>query len=312
MSGPLDAVDSTTEATATAAPAPSIEVTDGREARVGATTVRRVLPRRTRRTVGAWCFADHAGPVAVTDSNAVDIGPHPHMGLQTVTWLLAGELLHRDSLGSEQPIRPSELNLMTAGRGVAHAEEATSGYRGEFHGVQLWVAQPNETRQANAAFEHHAELPKVDLDGAVATVIVGAMENASSPARRDTDHAGVELALRPGRTVVPVRPDYEHGLIVFAGSVAVGASLIEPGHLAYFREGRDEILLDAPEATRALLLGGVPFPEPILMWWNFVGRSKDDMDLARDQWQAADARFGTVASPLPRIAAPRPPWSRQP
>src|SRR3954471_4162658 len=163
MSGPLDAVDSTTAATTTAAQAPSVEVTDGREAVVGTTTVRRVLPRRSRRTVGAWCFVDHMGPLSVTPDRGVDIGPHPHIGLHTVTWLLAGEMLHHDSIGSEQMVRPGQLNLMTAGRGVAHAEEGTSSYRGDLHGVQLWVAQPDSTRHGAPAFEHHSELPQVEL-----------------------------------------------------------------------------------------------------------------------------------------------------
>src|SRR3954447_8434816 len=158
MSGPLDAVDSTTTPTTTAAQGPSVEVTDGREAVVGTTTVRRVLPRRTRRTVGAWCFADHMGPEQVTETAGLDIGPHPHMGLHTVTWLIDGAVLHRDSLGSEQVIRPGQLNLMSAGHEVAHAEEAVDTYRGTMQGVQLWVAQPASTRDGAAAFEHHAEL----------------------------------------------------------------------------------------------------------------------------------------------------------
>src|SRR4051794_32278287 len=153
MSGPLDAVDSAPTATATAAQALSIEVTDGREAVVGRIPVRRVLPRRNRRTVGAWCFADQMGPEEVTETAGLDIGPHPHIGLHTVTWLVDGAVLHRDSLGSEQVIRPGQLNLMTAGHGVVHAEEAVDTYRGRLHGVQLWVAQPAATRDGSAAFE---------------------------------------------------------------------------------------------------------------------------------------------------------------
>jgi redox-sensitive bicupin YhaK (pirin superfamily) len=288
----------------------AIEVLDSREAQVGALKVRRALPRRAHRTVGSWCFADHMGPVSASADEPVEIGPHPHMGLQTVTWLLAGEFLHHDSLGSEQVIKPGQLNLMTAGNGVAHAEEATAQYEGELHGVQLWVAQPEATRNGDAAFEHHADLPKLELDGAVATVVAGQLEGTTSPARRDTDHVGVELALRPGRTTVPLRHDYEHALIVLDGSFSLETRQIEPGHLAYLAVGRDEIALDASSATRALLLGGVPFPEPILMWWNFVARTPDEVDRAYEHWQAADARFGTVDSPLAHIPAPRPMWGR--
>src|SRR5436190_8491140 len=175
---------------------PHLELLDSREAEVGAVRVRRALPRRTHRTVGAWCFADHMGPAAVTEEHGLDIGPHPHIGLQTVTWLLAGEALHRDSLGSEQLLRPGQLNLMTAGHGVAHSEEATGSYRGDLHGIQLWVAQPDATRDGPPAFEHRAELPRVELDGAVATILVGDLAGTPSPARRDTDHVGAQLDVR--------------------------------------------------------------------------------------------------------------------
>ena len=309
MSGPVTEADApATAAVDHATTEDGIEILDSREAQVGAIHVRRALPRRAHRTVRAWCFADHAGPLSVTDAQRVDIGPHPHMGLQPVTWLLAGELPHRDSLGSEQAIRPGQLNLMTAGRGVAHAEETVAGYRGEFHGIQLWVAQPNETRHGEAAFEHHADLPNVELGAADATVIVGDFADASSPARRDTQHTGVELTLRPGRTTVPLRVDYECALIVFEGALAVDERVLGPGHLGYLGLDRDELAVDVREPTRAILLGGVPFPEPIFMWWNFVGRSADEMDTAYTDWQAADARFGEVHSELARVPAPRPQW----
>src|SRR3954471_12750367 len=222
MSGPLDAVESTTTATTTAAQGPSVEVTDGREAVVGTTTVRRVLPRRTRRTVGAWCFADHMGPVEVTETHGLDIGPHPHMGLHTVTWLLSGEGLHHDSLGSEQLIRPGQLNLMTAGHGVAHAEEASGTFRGELQGVQLWVAQPEQTRHGPAAFEHHAELPRTSLGAGEATVLVGSFGDVVSPARADTPLVGVEGALAAGASTWPLRRDFEYAVVVLDGAVAIG------------------------------------------------------------------------------------------
>ena len=270
-------------------------------AQVGAVQVRRALPRRAHRTVGAWCFADHMGPVSVTGPGQVDIGPHPHMGLQTVTWLVAGELLHRDSLGSEQLIRPGQLNLMTAGHGIAHAEESTGSYRGSFHGMQLWVAQPEVTRHDAPAFEHHAELPEVEVGDATATVLVGVFAGATSPARRDTDHVGVELVLRPGITTLPLEPSFEHALVVFDGTVAVEGREVGPGTLAYVGH-LDELTLTGP--ARVMLLGGVPFESEIAMWWNFVGRTRDELRTAREQWQDDDGRFGTVASGLPRIAAP--------
>ena len=179
----------------------AVEVLVGREAAVGETPVRRLLPRRTRRTVGAWCFVDHMGPLP-PESPPGGIGPHPHTGLHTVTWLVEGELLHRDSLGSEQTIRPGQLNLMTAGHGVSHAEEPTGRHQG-LHGVQLWVAQPEATRHERPAFEHHEALPEVAFGAARATVLVGRLAGVASPARRDTDLIGVDLALPTGSAELP-------------------------------------------------------------------------------------------------------------
>jgi hypothetical protein len=289
----------------------AIEVLDSRETEVGAMRVRRALPRRAHRTVGPWCFADHMGPAAVTEEHGLDIGPHPHIGLQTVTWLVAGEALHRDRLGSEQLLRPGQLNLMTAGRGVAHAEEATGSYRGPLHGIQLWVAQPEATRDGVPAFEHYAELPRRELDGALATVLVGDLDGTTSPARRDTEHVGLELDARPGPTTVPLRREHEHALVVLDGALRVDGAVVEPGHLAYVGTGRDELRVEAASPTRAMLLGGEPFPTPILMWWNFVARDASEMRRARAAWEDGDDRFGAVASALARIPAPAPSWSRR-
>ncbi len=285
-----------------------VEITDSREAEVGAFRVRRALPRRDRRSIGAWCFIDHMGPAVVTEDHGLDIGPHPHIGLQTVTWLLDGEALHRDSLGSEQVIRPGQLNLMTAGHGVAHSEEATGRYRGRLHGVQLWVAQPDATRCGPPAFEHHGGLPRVELSAATATVLVGELDGARSPAWRDTDQVGVDLDLRPGTTVLPLRRDHEHGLVVFAGAVTLDGARVGPGHLAYLGTGRDEGALIATGPARALLVGGVPLGVPLLMWWNFVARTREEIVDAYLAWHNDDGRFGTVDSPLPRITVGAPPW----
>ena len=290
-----------------AAAGPVVKIEPGRVTQVGSLPVRRVLPQRPRRTVGAWCFADHVGPVAADEAGAFGIGPHPHMGLQTVTWLVSGALLHLDSLGSEQLIRPGQLNLMTAGHGVAHAEE-DPGTVGDLHAVQLWVAQPDATRDGAPAFEHHAELPRVDLEGGEATVLVGDFAGRTSPARRDTEHMGAELTLRRGTSVVPLRGDYEHALVVLDGSVRVDAESVEPGVLAYLGAGRAEVALVADASARALLLGGLPFPEPVLMWWNFVGRTRDELSEARRQWSSDDGRFGTVPSSLSRREVGPAPW----
>jgi quercetin 2,3-dioxygenase len=309
MSGPVS-VEDLAEGVETAEPEPGrIEIIESREAEVGEFRVRRALPRRAHRTVGSWCFADHLGPADVSIDQGLDVAPHPHIGLQTVTWLLAGELLHRDSLGSEQVIRPGQLNLMTAGRGVAHSEERTGRYAGELHGVQLWVAQPSATRDGAAAFEHHPELPRLDLDSAMATVLVGELDGALSPARRDTEHVGVDLELESSSTVVPLDPGCEYAVVVLAGAIEVNGSVIRPGRLAYLGEGREECGLAALEPARCLLFGGPPFPEPVTMWWNFVARRRDEITAAHEDWARASERFGRVASALPRLEVDPPPWA---
>jgi redox-sensitive bicupin YhaK (pirin superfamily) len=324
MSGPVQAKDVTEDprhpeaADGVPGPPPELEVTPSRTADVGGMTVRRALPRRTRRTVGAWCFADHMGPHRVSPGDGVDIGPHPHIGLHTVTWLVEGELLHRDSLGSEQPIRPGQLNLMTAGRGVSHAEESTSGYAGDVHGIQLWVAQPETTRHGEPAFEHHAELPRIDLDAGIGTVLVGELDGAASSARSDTDLLGVDLQLH-GRSTLGLRSEREHALVVLDGAVTpVGhrqadqvdgpPEPVGPGHLVYLAPGHDELTLDPAGPTRLLLLGGEPFESKVLMWWNFVGRTRDEVEAAREDWQKGGERFGDPGSALERIGAPPVPW----
>ena len=290
---------------------PVVEVTPSRTATVGGEPVRRALPRRTQRTVGAWCFLDHFGPTTVTPERATRIGPHPHLGLHTVTWLLDGELVHTDSLGSEQPIRPGQLNLMTAGRGVAHAEDGRGLASPAIHGVQLWVAQPDRTRDGPAAFEHHGELPGLELTNGEARVLVGTVGGVTSPARRDTDLMGADLAI-VGSVDLPVDPAHEHGLVVLSGHVLVDGTRVASDELAYLGMGRHELHLDSDEPTRALLLGGEPFGQDILMWWNFVARGRDEIELAYRDWQAGSDRFGPVASTLPRIDAPRPTWPPRP
>jgi redox-sensitive bicupin YhaK (pirin superfamily) len=309
MSGPVGTVDASPGDTAAGqAGSACIEIGDSRESTVGSVRVRRALPRRRRRTVGPWCFADHMGPVQVTETSGLDIGPHPHTGLHTVTWLLSGRVLHRDSLGTEQLIEPGQLNLMTAGRGVAHSEEATASFRGSLQGLQLWVAQPDATRLGEPAFAHHAELPGVELDRSELTVLAGMFAGVTSPARQDTPLVGADAVLHRGTSTWPLRPDFEHGLVVLSGAVTVGDEVVDEGRFAYLGRGRDELALTAGEPTRVLLLGGEPFGEPILMWWNFVARSRLEITAAYEQWRADDGRFGAVRSALDRIPAPAPPW----
>lgn len=283
-----------------------IEIIDSVVGLVGDVEVRRALPRRTRRMVGPWCFIDHMGPATV-DERGLGVAPHPHIGLHTVTWLLAGEALHRDSLGTEQLIAPGQLNLMTAGHGVSHSEEGT-GYRGEVHGVQLWVAQPDATRHGEPAFEHHADLPRVELGDAVATVLIGELAGAVSPARRDTDHVGVDLDIHQGTATLPLRRDGEHALVVLTGAGTVDGVAVTPGQLTYLAPGRDELTVATAGPIRAMLVGGVPWDEPVLMWWNYVARTRDEIIDAHTQWTERSDRFGHVDSHLPRIDTDPPPW----
>lgn len=306
----MSTTDVTAEPSVDHAETCEMEILEGRNAEVGSFRVNRVLPRQARRTVGSWCFVDHIGPGPVTNERGLDIGPHPHIGLQTVTWLLRGEVLHRDSLGSDQMVRPGQLNLMTAGDGVSHSEETRGVYAGELHGVQLWVAQPDATRLGTPAFEHHGDLPRIELDNGDATVLVGTLMGTASPARRDTDHVGVDLDLRSGTSTVPLVPSHEYALAVLDGAVTARGQDLRPGRLGYLGTGRDELVLETDGSARALLIGGVPVPEPLLMWWNYVARTRDEITLAHRDWVNGDHRFGRVASPLDRIVTGDPPWLR--
>lgn len=302
-----EANDEGTVANASTPERDHITVSSSRMSTVGNLSVRRALPQRDLRTVGAWCFADHMGPMDVTEKIGLDVGPHPHMGIQTVTWLVEGEALHRDSLGTEQLLRPHQLNLMTAGRGVAHSEEATGRYRGALQGVQLWIAQPDATRNAAPAFEHHRELPQKELGGCTATVLVGDFAGLESPARHDSPLVGIDLEAH-GTSTFSLQPEFEYALIVLEGSSSLNGLALEAGNLAYVPTGYDEITLVPQTPTRALVLGGVPIGEPILMWWNFVARSRAEIDEAFESWTNDDSRFGIVASTLARVGGVVPSW----
>jgi len=289
----------------TASDGPTFERYPSRTADVGGMPVRRALPRRQHRTVGAWCFVDHFGPATSPPDAPMEIGPHPHIGLQTVTWLLDGEVLHRDSLGSEQLIQPGELNLMTSGRGIAHSEETQPGAPARQHGAQLWVALPEATRHGAPAFEHHADLPVLELGAMTATVLVGALDGTRSTARTDTPLVGVALGATAAATAtMPVDPGFEHGLVVLDGALTIDGERVTPGELAYLGIGRDEVVVAAEGPTHALLLGGEPFESEIFMWWNFVARTRAEIDEARADWGTGSDRFGPVDSALARIPAP--------
>ena len=284
--------------------------------------VRRTLPQRERTLVGAWCFCDHYGPDAVDDTGGMVVPPHPHTGLQTVSWLFAGEIEHRDSAGHHALVRPGELNLMTGGRGVSHSEVSTRATT-TLHGVQLWVALPDDARDLPAGFEHHAP-PVLSGEGWQASVFLGTALGHTSPVRTATPLLGAELRLEPGTTLqLDVDASFEHGVLLDEGSLLVEGQRVKPAELAYVEPGRFALTIEAVEASRLVLLGGPPFGEQIVMWWNFVGRTHDDVVRAREDWQSqitrdgsvvtdgqdvADGRFGIVVddhlAPIPAPALP--------
>jgi redox-sensitive bicupin YhaK (pirin superfamily) len=298
----VSTVDAELDVAQTPAAADGLELTDARDARVGSMAVRRLLPLRLRRSVGAWCFVDHYGPMSVDGVAGMQVPPHPHIGLQTVTWLISGNVLHRDSLGSEQMIRPGQLNLMTAGRGIAHAEESPAEHDPSLHGVQLWVALPDASRHTEPTFSHHAELPSVGFDGLAVTVFVGSLGGARSPAQTFSEIVGAEIAAsRDSSAHIPVAAAHEHVIFAATGSAEVAGTTLRPGQLLYLAAGRDQVRVFAPAGGRLLLLGGVPLDERLLMWWNFVARTPEEIEAALADWR--EGRFTPVADydgePLP-------------
>ncbi|MFE1377924.1 pirin family protein [Streptomyces sp. NPDC058740] len=286
-----------------------VEVLTARDVPLGgprAMTVRRTLPQRARTLIGAWCFADHYGPDRVADSGGMDVAPHPHTGLQTVSWLFSGEIEHRDSLGTHAPVRPGEINLMTGGHGIAHTEVSTPDTT-VLHGVQLWVALPDAHRHAPRDFQHHAPRP-LRVDGAEVRVFLGTLAGDTSPVRTFTPLLGAEILIDPGATVVlDVDPDFEHGLLVDDGAVRFEDTPLDRAELGYAAPGRTSLTLANASAhpARTVLIGGTPFDEEIVMWWNFIGRSHQDIVEAREDWERASDRFGSVEGyPGARLPAP--------
>ncbi|TNM36372.1 pirin family protein [Nocardioides albidus] len=310
--------------------AAGVELMEAREVPLGgprAMTVRRTLPQRQRSLIGAWCFLDHYGPDPVSETGGMVVAPHPHTGLQTVSWLFTGEIEHRDSAGNVATVRPREVNLMTAGRGISHSEVSTP-QTSVLHGAQLWVALPDGARETDPGFEHYAP-SEISGEGWRAHVFLGSLLGDTSPVATFTPLLGAEIVLDPGATLrAPVDPSFEHGVLVDVGAVSVDGVHAGAADLAYVPPGADELVLGAgPEGARILLLGGPPFGESIVMWWNFVGRTHDEVVAYRAAWQqqitgadgavvadsrlVAPGRFGVVPDqPLRPIPAPGLPNAR--
>ena len=276
-------------AVATVPPVVGIEVLEPRPVPLGgprAMGVRRTLPQRQRSLIGAWCFLDHYGPEDVRHSGGMDVPPHPHTGLQTVSWLFSGEVEHRDSAGNHAFVRPGELNLMTAGSGISHSERSTAPTT-ILHGVQLWVALPASDRFVARTFEHHAP-PEVTGPGWRARVFLGRLLGSMSPVHTHSPLVGAELNLLPETTLrLDVDAGFEHGVLVDSGQLRVDGQPVVPAQLAYRAAGGDVMeLRSGPDPVRLLILGGPPFGEQVVMWWNFLGRTHEEIETFRRDWQA--------------------------
>jgi redox-sensitive bicupin YhaK (pirin superfamily) len=270
--------------------------------------VRRVLPSRQRRMVGPFIFLDQMGPEVLREGRGLDVAPHPHIGLATVTYLFSGELLHRDSLGSIQPIRPGELNWMTAGRGIAHSERTPQEMRAagsDLFGIQSWVALPTQYEENEPAFVHHGanELPIVEDHGKRVRLICGSLYGARSPVQLLSDMFYAEVMMEVD-TRIEVPKDYEErAAYVVEGSISIDSEMYHAGQLIVFKPG-NEIILNTPASggARLMLLGGEPLEGRRHIWWNFVSSSSERIEQAKDDWKSG--RFSPVIDETEFIPLP--------
>jgi redox-sensitive bicupin YhaK (pirin superfamily) len=280
---------------------PVVEVLEPREVLIGPRQeVRRALPNKERRMIGAWCFVDHYGPQDITGEEGMRVPPHPHSGLQTVSWLLDGEIQHRDSLGSDAVVLPGQLNLMTSGPGIAHSEESAPGHSATLHGIQLWVALPDSARHnAPREFAQYRQLPVIERDGLRATVVTGQLEDAVSPALSYTPLVGAKLVVT-GEVTVTVNPAFEYGVLAIDDGLVAEGQRLAVSEIAYLGGGRDTISLAAGSGQlRGFLLGGVPFEEELVMWWNFIGRSHEEIVAFRRAWNNGPSHAAAPGDAVP-------------
>jgi redox-sensitive bicupin YhaK (pirin superfamily) len=272
-------------------------------------SIRRTLPHRDVKFIGAWCFVDHYGPT--NQVQAMQVAAHPHTGLQTVTWLFSGEVEHRDSAGNVQRINPGELNIMTSGNGIAHSELSLAS-ESDLHGIQLWVALPANVRSIDPAFDHFGKLPEIETESYSAKIFIGELFGLTAPARSYSQLVGAELNFTNFTSeIIELKPEFEYGILVIDGEVKVRGSEIPVGSLLYLGIENQQIEISAAAGSRLILLGGEPFSEPIIMWWNFIGRSHEEIVQMREDWELGTARFGKFEDEIGgRIPAPPMPASR--
>lgn len=292
-------------------PGPRTDFYPAREVPLGGVrgvTVLRVLPQRDLPTVGPWCFLDQFGTTGTARQLPPDIDPHPHIGLQTVTWPFDGRIRHRDSVGSDVQIEPGQLNLMTSGHGIAHSEYTVAGAPAG-RGLQLWVALPQAHRDITPHFEQHRDLPVLALPGLRATVLVGSLGGMRSPAATYSPIVGADITVAPGADAdLALTAEFEHAVLVVSGEARIDDVLTEPGPLLYLGSDRSHLRIRTESGARVVLIGGTPFGEDLVMWWNFVARSHDEIDAARTDWEKHNARrFGDIAGHTPQQRIPAPP-----
>lgn len=273
-----------------------VEIITAREVPLGglrAMTVYRTLPQRQRSLIGAWCFVDHYGPDDVAQTGGMDVAPHPHAGLQTVSWLFEGNITHHDSGDNHAVVRPGHANFMTAGHGICHSEVSTQDTT-VLHGVQLWVALPDSARHGPRRFDHYVP-PVIFVDGGQVRVFVGSLAGSSSPVPTFTPLVGAEVIVEP-RSVVTLNldPKFEHGVLVDSGNIDVEGTKVARTELAYTGIGLKQLRIrnSGENAGRLLLIGGEPFNEQIIMWWNFLARDSVELDEMRQAWENESDRFG--------------------
>lgn len=276
-----------------------------RDANLGSLRISRALPIRDRRMVGPWCFLDRYGPIKFQDGKPMSVPPHPHIGIQTVSWLLEGEVLHTDSLGNEALVRPGGVNVMTAGKGIAHAEETPYKNSGHLNGVQLWVALPDTDRNIDPSFSSIERVPSSDTPSGVIQIFAGAYGGVISPAPHFSQIIGLDVQMQARKSLeLELSPEFEHAALVLCGDCQLENHLLEERMLYYLGSRRDRLTIRSQMGGRLLLIGGLPFSETILMWWNFVARTPEEIARARADWEAHQ-RFGDVLGEHgPRMEAP--------
>lgn len=291
-----------------AASADAIElVVVPRSVDIGGFAVKRALPTIKRRMVGPFIFLDQMGPGEFPAGEGLDVRPHPHIGLATVTYLFDGEIIHRDSTGVEQAIQPGDVNWMTAGRGIAHSERSSQEFRQRANdrrigGLQTWVALPKDHEEAAPVFHHHArtDLPVVTGDGVDLRLIVGSAYGETSPVKTFSDTIYADVLLQPGGRL-PIDAEHEErALYIFEGEIEIAGDVFEAGRLLVLRPG-DRISLTARAATRLMLVGGAPMEGPRHIWWNFVSSSKERIEQAKNDWKSGrfDKVFGDEKEFIP-------------